>query len=207
MRQLALLPQFKTRSLSALMDIFRDRCLRKAANNRSGADTSHGFRCLGNQLQQEGTAEGGNFFSPGGGAHRLEPVHGRTGLTESLTSLVWQTFRNEQSGLKSVQGKASSARNHVSPVCVSHAIAFPFPVWGSDFGSAKLHTSSCTRPSVPSSDSSVSSGPRLPACDPSSLSTSAFCWLGQSKVTQLSQNWSGQMKKIKIQLTDTLEAV
>lgn len=91
MRQFASLPQFKTSSLSAITDIYRDSRLCKAANNNSGGNISHTFNCPGDQLQQGETAEGGDFFNRGGEAHRLEPARERTSLTEFLTSLVWQT--------------------------------------------------------------------------------------------------------------------
>lgn len=69
------------------------------------------------------------------------------------------------------------------------------------------HATPLAQGSAHSSRSYVSCGLCFLAHDPSSLSTSAFCWLGQSKVTQLPQDCSGQIKKINILLTLLLRAV
>lgn len=72
-----------------------------------------------------------------------------TGQSPATKGQAWQSssphqngrlFGNDQSGLKLVQGTASWARSHISPVCVSHSIPFRFPVWGRDFRSQNYAT-------------------------------------------------------------------
>lgn len=159
------------------------------------------FSCLGHQLQPEGIAEGDDFFNWDGRAHRLELVHERTSLAEFLTLLVWQTnLRSDQCRVKPAQQETTFQFACLTP---SHSLSLS--------GEASLGQQNYATPlvqgSVPSSNSYISSGPCHPTYDPNSLSTSAFSWLEQSKVTQLSQNWSGQMKKTKIYLINTVEAV
>lgn len=185
MSELALLQPFKTWTPSAIMDSYRHSCLQKAANNHSGGNQPH-VQLPWSSTPARGDSWGWQLLQPKWQSPQVRacPWKDKPDRVPHLVSiedcLGMSNLRSDRCRVKPAQQETTVLQF----VCLtpSHSLFLS--------GEAILGQQNYETPLV-QGKVRLQATPTSVLAHTTQPATQAFCWLGQSKVTQPSQNWSG----------------